>query len=73
MEEKMVVKISDNIVSPLGMTSEENYSAVKAGQSRLSYYEGKWNLPEPFVASLIDREKIQVDGHYTFFEQIVIK
>lgn len=73
MEEKMVVKISDNIVSPLGLTSEENYSAVKAGQSRLSRYEGKWNLPEPFVASLIDREKIQVDGHYTFFEQIVIK
>ena len=43
----MIVKVSDNIISPLGMTTAENYAAVKAGRSELKRYDGLWQLPEP--------------------------
>lgn len=75
----MIVSIADNIISPLGTTSEANYAAVKAGRSELKHYDGLWGLPEPFVASLMNREaiveefaSIQLDEHYTFFEKMII-
>ena len=40
----MLVSVAHNIISPLGMSSAENYAAVKAGQSALRRYEGKWGL-----------------------------
>lgn len=75
----MIVRVADNIISPLGMTSEENYAAVKAGRSMLGLHEGKWGLPDPFVASLMDRDQVEhaFDGlacnaEYTFFEKMII-
>ena len=44
---KAVVKVADNIIFPLGTTTEENYAAVKAGKSALRLYESSKNLPEP--------------------------
>lgn len=67
----MIVCVAHNITSPLGMTTAENYAAVKAGMSALKHYDGLWGLPEPFVASLIDR-KAFTDDRYTIVEQIVI-
>ena len=34
--ERMIVSVAHNILSPLGMTSAENYAAVKAGRSMLN-------------------------------------
>lgn len=68
----MVVKIADNILSPLGMSTAENYRAVKAGRSELRHYEGMRGVSEPFVASLISREGVSMEGPYTFFEKMVI-
>lgn len=75
----MIVKVSDHIISPMGMSTAENYSAVKAGRSMLKRYEGHWGLPEPFVASLMDREKVEQafaeisdNKPYTFFEKMII-
>lgn len=68
----MVSILADNIVSPLGFTTEQNYSSVRAGESALKLYSGKWNLPEPFVASLFTEEQnrqLQIDG-LTRFESI---
>lgn len=48
----MSFKIADNIISPLGETTEANYQAVLDGQSTLRKYSGHWDVPEPFVASL---------------------
>ncbi len=55
---KAVVKVSDNIISPLGTTTEANYAAVKAGKSALRLYSSTKNLPEPFFASLIDEDSL---------------
>ena len=75
----MIVSVAHNILSPLGMTSAENYAAVKAGRSMLKRYEGLWGLPEPFVASLMDRDKVEQAfaeitdlKPYTFFEKMII-
>lgn len=50
----MAYIIADNIISPLGETSEENYLSVKAGRSGIRAYEpGTCNVPEGFNASLL--------------------
>ena len=75
----MIVSLAHNILSPLGMTSAENYAAVKAGHSMLKRYDGLWGLLEPFVASLMDRDIVEqaiaeITDHksYTFFEKMII-
>ncbi len=82
LEHELIVKEGDNLLTPLGMTSAESYRAVKAGQSALRRYEGLWGVPEPFVASLLDRKAIDqaLDAHYSiraletysFFEKMAI-
>ena len=75
----MIVRVSDNIISPLGMSTAENYAAIKAGRSELKRHDGLWNLPEPFTASLMNREVVNeiasqksIDDRYTFFEKMII-
>ena len=75
----MIVSLAHNIISPLGMTTAENYAAVKAGRSELERHDGLWQLPEPFTASLMDREVVNktaaqmlIDNRYTFFEKMII-
>ena len=75
----MIVKVSDNIISPLGMNTAENYAAVKEGRSELQRHDGLWGLPEPFTASLMNREAVNemakqkgIDDQYTFFEKMIV-
>lgn len=75
MADRVAVAVADNIVSPLGLTSEENYLAVKAGRSGLLRYCGKWGLPDPFMAALIDRESLPSlprEKGLTFFERMAV-
>ena len=79
MGRKMIVRIADNIVSPLGYTTADNYSAVKQGMSALHYYDHVMDIPEPFTASLFDHQKLSeildhltLKDEYTRFENIVI-
>lgn len=67
--------IGDNIISPLGETTELNYQAVMAGRSALTRYESQWQLPEPFTASLFTDEQwsgLMIEG-MTRFESIVAR
>lgn len=76
----MITKISDNIISPLGSTSEENIKAVLSQQSMLKLRVGAFGLPEPFCGSLLDREAIGEliikegidDEDLTFFERLCV-
>ena len=68
----MIVKVADSIISPLGRSTEENYRAVKEGKSALRQYQ--WpDLPEPFVASLINDGERDDDHTTTRFETLVIQ
>lgn len=55
----MIYQLSDNIISSLGFTSEENYAAVKEGVSGLKYYETAFDLPEGLMASRINDEALE--------------
>ena len=50
----MIVKLADNIISPLGVGTQANYRAVKAGLSALKAYPATDLLPEGYFASLFD-------------------
>lgn len=76
----MIYKIADNIVSPLGLTTVDNYLALKRGESAARLHTFDDSATEPFFGSLIDRtviakaieaEGINADG-LTFFEQICV-
>ncbi|MCL2040486.1 MAG: beta-ketoacyl synthase [Bacteroidales bacterium] len=55
----MIFKIGDNIISSLGFTTEENFDAVKQCFSGVKHFEsGTFNLPEAFMAALIDKERL---------------
>lgn len=55
----MIKKIGDNIVSPLGFTTEENWRNLLAGHSGLQHYEQGFSLPEPFCASVINNALLE--------------
>ncbi|MDR0756311.1 MAG: 3-oxoacyl-ACP synthase [Tannerella sp.] len=54
----MIRQTGDNIISSLGFTTQENYESVKSGRSGVARYENCMGLCEPFMASLIDRERL---------------
>lgn len=75
----MIVKIADNIYSPLGATTEQNYRSVKAGHSMSRLYDERWDVAEPFFASLFEPGAVDAafsafgdSAAYTDFEKIVI-
>jgi 3-oxoacyl-[acyl-carrier-protein] synthase-1 len=61
--------IGTNIISSLGFTTQENYEQVKRGVSGVKYYDsGTFDLPEGFMASLIDTRRLAEE-----FEKISAK
>ena len=79
MADRIAIAVADNIVSPLGFTTADNYAAVKRGDTTLQRYEGLWGLPTPFAASMVNREKVLtacadagINGSFTFFELMVL-
>ena len=70
----MTYKIADNILSPLGETTQQNYEAVKAGRSALERHDQRWALPEPVTASLFSEEqerRFTINGLSRFQSMVV--
>lgn len=71
----MLKVVSTNIVSPLGMSSQENWRAVMQGRSALRRLENYKGIPLPFVASVFTPEQVEklaVEG-FTRFESLAIR
>lgn len=71
----MLKVVSTNIVSPLGMSSQENWHAVMQGRSALRRLENYKGIPLPFVASVFTPEQVEelaLDG-FTRFESLAIR
>lgn len=71
----MLKVVSTNIVSPLGMSSKENWRAVMQGRSALRRLENYKGIPLPFVASVFTPEQVEklaVEG-FTRFESLAIR
>ncbi len=70
----MIEVRATNIISPLGMTTQENYQAIKAGNTKLMRYDGYKGIPEPITVSVFsddDVKKMMISG-YSKFESIAI-
>lgn len=62
----MIFCIGNNIISSLGFSTKENYDAVLEGRSGLSLHDNTFDIPEPFFASLIDDERLDIELANTF-------
>ncbi len=71
----MVYKVGDNIISPLGFGSLENFVAVRAGRSGLRRCDGAYGLPGSYELSVFSAEQraeIMVEG-LSFFESLCVR
>ena len=70
----MIYQIADNVISPLGMTTAENYQALREGRSALRRYASYSGRKEDdYVASRFSeeqRKKLMVGG-LTWFESLL--
>lgn len=70
-----VFVIADNIFSPIGATSAENFSQLKNGISGIRQHRDPSVSQQPFYASLFDKtvvDSLPGKDKYTLFEQIII-
>ncbi len=67
---KQVFVAADNIFSPLGKTTAENFEAVKKGLTAIRKIENPALLPEAFYASMF--EDVHEENGFSRFENICI-
>lgn len=71
--EKDVFVIADNVLSPLGKTTADNFSSLKENISAVKQHTDANISPQPFFASLFDKDETFIESaQYTKFEQLLI-
>ena len=75
----MVCFIADNIISPLGFTTAENFEKLREGISSINIISDKNIYPEPFPASMINAKNLEdafagitAGGIFTRLEKMMI-
>lgn len=75
---RTVSVIADNIISPLGMSSQQNYESVLQYRSEVRLHADIEGLAEPAMVSMLDKGCIAVEASrysipesFTFFETMV--
>ena len=67
---------SDNILSPIGLTTAENFQQLKQNVSGIKSHDDKNMLEQPFQAALFDDESFftnnNAQNNYTKFEKLLI-
>jgi 3-oxoacyl-[acyl-carrier-protein] synthase-1 len=69
---KDVFVVADNIISPLGNTTAENFSKLVQNISAVKQHSNKQIADEPFYASLFAVDDFKANDKYTKFEQLII-
>ena len=75
LNEPEVFVVADNILSPLGKTTAENFAKLRENTSGVKEYSDPAISPLPFFASLFKKGEqfVKADEHnYTKFEQLLI-
>ena len=66
--------VSTNITSPLGLTTADNYAAVKRGETGLKTLDGCLGVPGRFCVGVFseqEREDLRMEG-FSWFESLVL-
>ena len=72
--QRNVFAVADNIISPLGFTSEHNFIQIKNGISGISLHSNAGIWPTPFQASLFDKEiDNKLNNNFSRFENLLIE
>ena len=72
--QRNVFAVADNIISPLGFTSEHNFIQIKNGISGISVHSNAEIWPNPFQASLFDKEiDNKLNNSFSRFENLLIE
>jgi 3-oxoacyl-[acyl-carrier-protein] synthase-1 len=75
MRERDIFVVADNVLSPLGKTTAENFDKLKENLSSVKQHHVPHISSQPFYASLFDKDEIFIKNdahHYTKFEQLLI-
>jgi 3-oxoacyl-[acyl-carrier-protein] synthase-1 len=75
MKEQDVFVVADNVLSPLGKTTSENFDQLKQNKSDVKQHQDTSISLQPFYASLFDKHEVFIpnnDHKYTKFEQLLI-
>lgn len=65
---------ADNITSPLGFTTADNFTQLKNSVSAIKRHEDETMSAEPFYAALFDKSSNIIDtGKHTRFERLLIQ
>jgi 3-oxoacyl-[acyl-carrier-protein] synthase-1 len=70
-----VYVVADNIVSPLGKTTADNFSALKTGETAVKQHADEAISNQPIFASLFDKDENfyeDAEQKYTRFERLLI-
>ena len=72
---KQVYFTGSNIISSLGFSTEENFGNLESGTLGICKMNDPLIYPEPFIASMVDRNKVHTllpDDNFTLLEKILI-
>lgn len=69
---KQVYVLADNIISPLGVTTADNFRQLVQNISALGKHEDLQKSPTPFVASIFERTRFD-NVQYSKFESLLIQ
>lgn len=70
-----VVRVADSVISPLGLTTEENLQALLEGASGIAKHDHSLGMPTPFCASMFTDSQwrdLSLPGQHTRFERLLI-
>ncbi len=70
---KEVFVIADNIISPLGFTTTENFAALCNNQSSVQQHTDITKSDKPFYASLFNADAFNEETDFTKFEQLLVQ
>jgi 3-oxoacyl-[acyl-carrier-protein] synthase-1 len=63
---------ADNITSPIGLTTADNFAQLKKGASGIKKHTIKAMANEPFYAALFDQNQFFTNNQQTKYEQLLI-
>ena len=64
--------VADNILSPIGKTTDENLESLKQNISAVKHHTDLDITPDPIAAALFDPDATQIVKNYTKFENLLI-
>lgn len=67
-----VYLVADNITSPLGRTSAETWARLNRGHSGIRFHDDPARSPQPFYASLFEKDEIEEVEDLTRFESLLV-